>query len=129
MGRINFPALFGNIIQVNMTQLLNIIAEQEVEKDQLNTLLGQLKDGEVSMSQVEINPQTKEIRVVVSPPVTAVTLDEASQEELVTALGLKLQRQGEEDEVELAPVEEVPYQEFGSEDEEPPENINYSKPE
>ena len=140
MSKINFPQLFGSILQFNVTQLLNVVAEQEVEKDQLNHLVVQLKDGEVQASQIEINKQTGEIRVAMAPPSTeSVSLGNATQEELahklaeLISLGAPVASFEQQlDRIKELPddAEEVEYKEFNTPDlDEPPDNINYQKPE
>jgi len=66
MARINFPNLFGSVLQFNVTQLMNILAEQEVEKQQYHSLLTQLKNGQVGLSQVEISQDG--VRVLPTQP-------------------------------------------------------------
>lgn len=137
-----------------------MVAEQEVEKDQLNTLVVQLKAGEVSTSQIEINKQTGEIRVSITNPSEDIKLSDATQEELARKLS-ELISQGapidppvpdEEAGAELvspsvfeekldiienlsADPEEIEYKEFQAQADfdsgltEPPENVNFTKPE
>lgn len=134
MARINFPALFGNIMQFNLTQLLNVIAEQEVEKEQLNTLVNQIKEGAVNVSQLEINKQTGEIRVSVpAPEEGAKSLVDASMDALLSELSKRhlaeITAPDEEAPEEFMDrpemVEEMEYHEF----EDPAENVNFAKPE
>lgn len=155
MSKINFPQLFGSILQFNVTQLLNVVAEQEVEKDQLNALVTQLKAGEVEISQIEINKQSGEIRVAMPTPDDAININDATQEQLARKLAeliakgapitepLPAEEEGTElvspgafeeklDIIEnlLADPEEIEYKEFNAPDlDEPPENVNYQKPE
>lgn len=115
MSKVNFSQLFGNILQFNMTQMMGLVVEQESEKDQMSTLLQQLKAGEIAVSQIEISKDG--IRVMM-PPESTPDLSSYSQEDLAKALALKI----------AVPVEEEDTVERGGDTlEELPENVNYQK--
>lgn len=141
MGKINFPQMMGNILQFNVTQLFQIIAEQEVEKVQLQELISSLVKGAVALSQVELSQDG--IRVTPKPALP-VDLRMFSAEELVQAVMRKTQEAEDQPTIEISPEKVEVYVEdeeevLASSDEpaeapepsfDPPmENENFEKPE
>lgn len=146
MPGINFPALFGQTIGEAYAKLFNLVAQQEVERSGYAGLVSQLKDGTIDLSQVEINPNTGEVRVV--PPRGAATLGDASLDEITAELAKRQTLfEAKQDAVEeaLPDPEEIeepkpkakrgkktPVGHHRPEDpdalDDPPENVNYAKP-
>ena len=101
MSRINFPALFGNILQFNMTHMLNVIAEQELEKEQYHALVSGLVDGKINLSQIEMSQDG--VRVTPSPE-AAIDLSAFNSEDLARALIAK--QEDREDIIQMATPED-----------------------
>ncbi len=143
MPGINFPALFGQVIGEAYAKMFNLVAQQEVEREGYANLIGALKRHNVELSQVEINEQTGEVRVVpvVTPP--SVTLTDASLDDLTQEMARRATTlyEAKQDAVEdaIADPEEIEAPPVGHHEPEPPMeqdlidpetigNVNWQKP-
>ncbi len=88
MSKLNFPQMFGSVLQFNMTQMFQVLAEQEVEKAQLTELINGLVKGNVDLSQLEVSQDGIRVTPKQAGPVD---LSAFSVEDLSAALGAALQ--------------------------------------
>ncbi len=120
--------MFGSVLQFNMTQMFQVLAEQEVEKAQLADLINGLVKGNVDLSQLEVSQDGIRVTPRQAGPVD---LSAFSTEQLSAALLANLH-------TEEVSAEEVVDEATGLEPDEvgfdegldaPLENENFEKPE